>query len=239
MYKKITHNIIEEHWDNVCVPVEPANPTNGSTSDMVMSRRVSATWPISPTTWNYVTAVRNQFNQFNSLLRAYAISALSNSPDVTYTKNELMKVADEFTTFFDPYFGTTSALMISANLKNFASEFVDYVENVKAGRDVANAKSMLMQKLQNFVDTMNSINPQWWTGLGQSASQYLTTYGTHVLDQVIFRKASKWAEDIDAFNVASNIIANGPIYQSPFSGSPDFATVLANSIVRQNPSKFN
>jgi hypothetical protein len=96
-----------------------------------------------------------------------------------------------------------------------------------------------MQKLQSFADTMTALSPQWWTSIGQTASQYLTAYGTHALDQVMFRKASKWSEDIDAYNVASNIIANGPVYQTPFGGSPDFATILANSIVRQFPDKFN
>jgi len=239
MYKKITHNIIEEHWDNVCVPAEPVNPMNGSSSNMVTSRRVTATWPITPNTWNYVTAIRNQFNQFNSLLRAYAISALTNSPDTTYTKNELLKVTDEFTTFFDPYYGSSSSMMLTTPLKNFVNEFVDYVDNVKAGRDVTSIKASLMQKLQSFADTMTALSPQWWTSLGQTAMQYLTIYGTNVLDQVAFRKAGKWAEDIDAHNVASNIIANGPVYQSPFNGSPDFATILGNSIVRQFPEKFN
>ena len=238
MYKKITHNIIEEHWDDVCAPVEPANAWNGSSSDIVTSRRVTATWPVTPNQWNYVTAVRNQFNQFNSLLRGYAISALSNNPDVSYTKNELMKVTDEFTTFFDQYFGNSSALMLTSHLKNFVNEFIDYVDSVKSGRDTTSIKVSLMQKLQNFADTMTALSPQWWTSLGQTASQYLATYGTHVLDQVAFRKAGKWAEDIDAYNVASNVIANGPVYQSPFNGSPDFATILANSIVRLFPTKF-
>ena len=100
------------------------------------------------------------------------------------------------------------------------------------------SRTSLMQKLQNFVDTVTTMIPLWWAPIGQTATQYVTAYGNNVLDQVIFRKASKWAEDIDAHNVATNIIANGPIYQNPFNGSPDFASVLANSIVKQFPTKF-
>jgi hypothetical protein len=129
--------------------------------------------------------------------------------------------------------------MLTLPLKNFVNEFVDYVDGVKAGRDVSNIKTSLMQKLQNFVDTMTTLNSQWWTNISQNASQYMAAYGANVLDQVTFRKAGKWSEDIDAYNVASNIIANGPVYQSPFNGSSDFATVLANSIVRQFPEKFS
>ena len=238
MYKKITHNIIEEHWDDVSIPVEPANSWGGSSSDIVTSRRVTATWPITPNQFNYLSAVRAQFNQFNSLLRAYAISALSNNPDLNYTKNELMKVADEFSTFFDPYYGSSSAMMLASHLKNFASEFVDYVDNVKSGRDTTSSRTSLMQKMQNFVDAMTTMNPMWWSPLGATSTQYITTYGNNVLDQVVFRKASKWAEDIDAYNVATNIIANGPVYQNPFNGAPDFASILGNSIVRQFPTKF-
>jgi hypothetical protein len=149
-----------------------------------------------------------------------------------------MKVADEFATFFDPYFGSSAALTLSSHLKNFASEFVDFVDNVKSGRDTTSSRTSLMQKLQNFVDTVTTMIPLWWAPIGQTATQYVTAYGNNVLDQVIFRKASKWAEDIDAHNVATNIIANGPIYQNPFNGSPDFASVLANSIVKQFPTKF-
>lgn len=239
MYKKITHNIIEEHWDDIKIPEDVVGSWGGSSSDMVTSRRVTASWPITPNQFAYLSAVRTQFNQFNSLLRAYAISALSNSPDLTYTKNELLKVADEFSTFFEPYYGSSTAMTLSSHLKNFVNEFVDFVDNIKSGRDTASSKTSLMQKLQNFVDTITSMNPLWWSPINQTATQYITTYGNNVLDQVVFRKASKWAEDIDAHNVATNIIANGPVYQNPFNGSPDFATILANSIVKQFPAKFS
>jgi hypothetical protein len=238
MYKKITHNIIEEHWDDIKIPEDMVGSWGGSSSDTVTSRRVTATWPITPNQFNYLSALRTQFNQFNSLLRAYATSALSNSPDLNYTKNELMKVADEFATFFDPYFGNSTAMMLSSHLKNFASEFVDFVDSVKSGRDTTSSRTSIIQKLQNFADTMASMNPLWWAPGATSATQYITAYANNIMDQVVFRKASKWAEDIDAHNVATNIIANGPIYQAPFNGSPDFASIVANSIVKQFPTKF-
>ena len=227
MYKKITHNIIEEHFD---YPVEPA--INGV-------NKVSAGWPMLPNAWNYTTAMRNQFNHFNNLLRAYTISVLGNNPDAEYVKTELMSSANDFANFFEPYYGQISANSLVSHLTGFATAFVDFVNAVNSGQDVSNIRIRVIEKLTDFVKNIYTVNPQWWTNIAVKPDIYVTTYAQALMEQATARKAKNWTADTTANETAVNIIANGPIYSSPFNGNQDFATLLAISVSQQFPQKFN
>lgn len=227
MYKKITHNIIEEHFD---YPVEPA--TNGMT-------KVSAAWPMLPNNWNYISAMRNQFNHFNNLLRSYTVSVIAGNADSEYIKTELMTSANEFNNFFEPYYGQTISLALITHLSGFATAFTDFVNAVNSGQDVSNVRSRVIEKLTDLVKSIYTANPQWWNVTNISPDVYVTTYAQALMEQATARKAKNWAADTAATEAAVNIIANGPVYSSPFNGNLDFSNILANSIIRQFPQKFN
>lgn len=227
MYKKITHNIIEEHF---AYPVEPA--INGMT-------KVSAAWPMLPNGFNYTSAMRNQFNHFNNLLRAYTISVIGSNPDSEYIKTELMTSANEFNNFFEPYYGQTSANTLVSHLAGFATAFTDFVNAVNSGQDVSNIRTRVIEKLTDFVKALYTVNPQWWNNFNIKPDVYVTAYAQALMEQVTARKAKNWTADTTATETAVNIIANGPVYSSPFNGNQDFAQLLSNSVVLQFPQKFN
>jgi hypothetical protein len=233
MYKKITHNIIEEHFD---YPVEPYINGNGNGNG---NGKVAAMWPVLPNSWNYTTAMKNQFNQFNGLLRSYLVSVLAENTDAEYLKSELIKSGSEFYNFFEPYYGQTNSSILVGHLSGFANAFVDFVNGVSSGQDVSNLRQRTIEKLVDFVNAIYTVNPQWWTNVAIKPDIYVTAYAQALMEQATARKAKNWSADSEAAATAANIIANGPVYPSPFNGNLDFSNILSNSIAQQFPSKFN
>ena len=228
MYKKITHNIIEEHFD---YPVEPS--INGGTT------KVSAVWPVLPNTWSFISSLKNQFTEYNNSLRSYAISALSNSADLDYVRSELTSSANNFSMFFEPYYGQANSNTLVGHLNSFSGLFIEFVNAVNSGQDTASIKIRITEKLSDFIKTMYTVNLNWWTNINIKPEIYLNTWAQALMDQAVARKAKDWAADNAAASSAHVIIANGPVYQSPFNSNIDFATIVANSIVIQFPNKFN
>ena len=235
MYKKITHNIIEEHFD---YPVEPYINGNGNTNGNG-NGKVSAMWPVLPNSWNYTTAMKNQFNEFNGLLRSYLVSALAGNTDTEYIKSELIKSGGEFYNFFEPYYGQTNSSILVGHLSGFVNTFIEFVNAVGSGTDVSAIRQRAVEKLTDFINAIYSVNPQWWTNAVIKPDIYLTTYAQSLMEQATSRKAKNWSADSEAAKTAANIIANGPVYPSPFNGNQDFSTILSNSITQQFPNKFN
>lgn len=230
MYKKITHNIVEEHYGHPMAVELKAALSDGE--------RASIVWPRPPSTYAFRQALIGQFNQFNAALRNYTISVLANGPDVAFNETKLPTVVSDFIPFIEPYYGQAVAEEIAGHLNKFVVAYSSALADIKANRDSAGSQAIALSHLKDLATTFIKLNPQFWA-IPVSADIYLTTYGQALFDQAIARQKQDWAADFTNAEKAFEIIANGPVYYSPFNSGQDFSQLLSNAIIQQSPTKFS
>ena len=231
MYKKITHEIVEEHFDH---------PIAADIKQMAESASILPVkeWPPLPQRYQFQSAIRNQFSKLNNDIRNIIVSDVANSEDLSFNMGNLNKTILEFTEFIKSYADTKTADAIVKNLTDFAADFVLIIDSIKKGQMYDTLKTSAITDFTNFLQqgTVNS----WIRGGGNvPANTYADTYIAELIKQVMSRVQKNWSDDEIAAEKARNIIsAGGPIYGTPFNNNQDMSTIFANSIINQFPNKF-
>ena len=77
MYKKITHEIVEEHFDH---------PIAADIKQMAESASVLPVkeWPPLPQRYQFQSAIRNQFIKLNENIRNVIVSEVAESEDLSF-----------------------------------------------------------------------------------------------------------------------------------------------------------
>jgi hypothetical protein len=231
MYKKITHEIVEEHFDH---------PMAADIKQMAESASVLPVkgWPPLPQRYQFQSAIRNQFTKLNNDIRNVIVSDLANSEDLTFNKDNLNKTVLEFVELVKSYTDTKTADAIVKNLMDFINNFILIIDSIKKGQMYDTLKTSAITDFTNFLQqgTVNS----WISGGGViPANTYADTYIAELIKQVMSRLQKNWNDDSMSAEKARIISSSsGPIYETPFNGSQDMSTIFSNSVINQFPTKF-
>jgi len=235
MYKKITHEIVEEHFDH---PIAADIKQMYEMSPGITKNLLVKQWPPLPQRFQFQTAIRNQFAKLNNDIRNVIVSDVANSEDHSFNMGNLNKTVLEFTELIKSYTDTKTADAIVKNLMDFTDNFILIIDGIKKGQIYDTVKTSAITDFTNFLQqgTVNS-----WIGGGGviPANTYADTYIAELIKQVVSRLQKNWSDDGIAAEKARNIIsAGGPIYGTPFNNNQDMSTIFANSIINQFPNKF-
>jgi len=225
MYKKVTHSIVEEHFDHPMAQEIKKMVDHGA-------KMGAASWPPGPKTLDFKQQLDSQFNKFNTALRNVIVGSTTNDPALPYNKQQLSDSIAEFGAFFEPYYGITAAESAVGQLADFAKSIDTMITAAKNNGDWNTPATAALGHLQSFATTVGAWYPAFWqfrTGPGV----YLGKYGQAVADQVSSRAKQDWAADSSAAEQAQIelLIGNG-ITQAPFS------IQLGDMITQQFPEKF-
>jgi hypothetical protein len=235
MYKKITHEIVEEHFDH---PIATDIKQMSEMSPVITKNLLVKQWPPLPQRFQFQSAIRNQFTKLNNDIRNVIVSDLANGEDLTFNKDNLNKTVLEFIELVKSYTDTKTADAIVKNLMDFINNFILIIDSIKKGQMYDTLKTSAITDFTNFLQqgTVNS----WISGGGNiPANTYADTYIAELIKQVMSRVQRNWSDDGIAAEKARNIIsAGGPIYGTPFNNNQDIGTIFANSIINQFPTKF-
>jgi len=221
MYKKISHNIVEEHFDHP-----------------MAFNVMQSQWPPSPNKFAFISSIKNQFIAFETDLRSYIKSELLDSTDNTFNWKQLINTVNQFGSFFLPYYGQAIANNVVDYFTSYINSVSDIVKAVKSGQDIVGKQELALTHLISFVQLVTAIDPTWWTPMGIKPEDSMADYNQQTVEQIISRNAQDWETDYNAAELAFNIIALGGGNKAPYNVIPDFSTILGNSIVRKFPSKF-
>lgn len=231
MYKKITHNITEEHFAHPLA----AELKKKVDKIIVKSTPPKATLPDSPETALHF-AVHGLIANLASGVRNYTVAELGGLGDAAYIASKLLTDIKEFSPTLAAYYSTKVGDEAVMHLTDFAKTFVEIVTAAKADKDISKATLVALSHLDSLAKVLSMVNPTLWPE--STVKEYLHQYATNVIDQVKARVKKDWVADAKAYESALNLLMNGPVAEGALRGNPDFATVFASGIAKQFPALF-
>lgn len=226
MYKRITHNIVEEHFDH---PL----------ATEIKSKLAPRQGPPSVTSDAEVQFRRKTDNLFARLsrgLRSYIVSAIGTDSDAEFIKTQLIAAVNEFAPELTEYYSPTVVAEITGNLLGFINPFVQLVMYAKVNSDYSTYLTAATASLDALAGSLNLINPANWPE--ETVKEYLHEYLTCLVEQVKARLKEDWVADADQVEFGNSLLLHGPVPNGPLKDMPGFAVVFANGIVNQFPIRF-
>ena len=201
MYKKISHNIVEEHFDRPEVL-----PTTVSAGLRVSSQ---------PTVNRYV-AFQNSLITFDEDLRSYIKSELFDTADNSFNWAQLAISIGLISDTYPEAGPFTARRTITDQLTAYVNSIKDLIVLVKSGQDFNIQKSTALSHLSSLFIVFSSINvPQPKNNTEIVIT--LTEYNQCIVDQIVARKIENWADDyIAAAQARTSIISIANIQRRPY-----------------------
>ena len=236
MYKKISHNIVEEHFDHpAAMPDHMIKPT------MSPLTGGGAIQPLPPavmtdTTMTFRMDSRTLWTRYALGMINFSVSDFGNLASTDNVKNSLARNAAAIGNFFTPYYGFTTGDKITGLLNALTKNGEKVVEVVKSGNtDVEVYMDIWAQQSMALADYLNQINPN--------------NYPKDLLADMFIQLTKFWLEDFMArYNkdFAADAVALDNILKIGVTGVPDhskagyssIADVLSRGIVAQFPLLF-
>ena len=225
MYKKITHDIVEEHFDN--------KPTGGVA-------KVSATGSLPSLVINEATMTfrmnsRTLWTKYALGLVNFAVSDVAELPTTDSVEQRMYKSATLIGDFFVPYYGIRAGGEIGKLLTDIFKNGVDVVGAVKKKEDIVPYQMIWAEQTKELAELFNKLNPsQYPVSLLQEMLDALTKLWT---DNIIARYTNNVilnAESIDGIN---KLVITG-ISNHVNKGYQSLADVLSRGVIAQYPLAF-
>lgn len=245
MYKKITHNIVEEHFDH------PATLPNGMLTAM-NGTPMQASQPPIQTNFTAISGELPQYvmNDVTMLFRMdartawgkwvwsllnYSISLNGDLPGTDQVKARLTKNAVALGEYIIPYYGLTSGNLLSTALINIGDVGVQYVEAFKAGKDTKEIEAKWPELIDKIATILNELNPNNWSKA--------------ILVDIFTNLVRSWTEQLQARakkDVVADEIAIDYINKLVITGLPDhikhgfssLADIFSRGIISQFADMF-
>jgi hypothetical protein len=233
MYKRITHNITEEHFAHP-IAAELKKKIDKATAQPPKPM-LRATITISPEQQLHMTS-HELFGKVVWGIRNYIISELNSAPDTNYITTRLLKDIKEFAPVFTLYYSKKIGDDVVMHLTQFANVLVELVTAAKAEKDITRLTASAFGHLDDLANVISVINPAHWPE--SVVKEFWHVYLTHVIEQVKARIKKDWEADTIASIKASNVLTSGPVTEGYIKGMPDFASIFADGIIKQFPAAF-
>jgi len=231
MYKKVTHRIMEEHFDHPMAQ-EIKKMVDGDT-------KMNAVWPPEPKSWQLGNEMKSQFTEFNTALRNVITGSGTNDPALAFNKQQLSDLTAAFGPFFEPYYGKPAAEAFVGHIAEFAKSIEDTISAAAAKGDWNTPAAAALNHLNALASLMTTWSPGYWNSRFPTLATYLSQYHQAVVNQISSRAGQDWTKDTAQAELARQIVANGPLPFSPFNNAPDLANQIAFMITQQFPNKFS
>lgn len=214
MYKKITHNIVEEHFDHPIASQIKKSMDNRSklvTSEIFLEDKFRAD----------AKAYFAKYQQhLNEIINA-----------VTGTDEELLIAFDNFfkTPWVDdlgnmtkPIYATEFGERLNQAMRSIATSLFLSMQALKMGKDAGLGPGRLQFAAGDLVQNLNNFNNQW-------QYQTLNTLFTNLFTDIINRAKAK---------LAKNAVAESQLAQKNTESWNQFESILIDGIVNQYPERF-
>lgn len=231
MYKKITHTIVEEHFDHPealrmksrldCYPVT----TTTTTPPPAMMMHTSAAEHLT-------TAAHKLLGNYVQRIRSHIVSILDSAADATAIDEQLTKDTAAIGDVVRAYYGSPAGEEVGLYLKKIALGIADVARAVKSGKNIDDLKTNLLRDVEFFATLLQGANPMYWPA--PAVRDLLTQAVDAWVAQIQARERKQWAEDIAIADRIANIFTGTGIGNDVV----DFAKTFAEGIIKQFPEKF-
>jgi hypothetical protein len=145
MYKKITHTIVEEHFD-------------GADSDMIrMSMKLRQPAMTEQALRDFVTDYFNRYNDKMNML----ISTVTTPADITSISTELFQMADEFGNHAKQFYGLEFGEAFNSTNKSALVNYINAVMLAQQKKDTLFNKNRANSLANDFANIFTIYNNRW------------------------------------------------------------------------------
>jgi len=232
MYKKITHDIVEEHFDSpLALPTEvkasmvPTKATLSPLPSVVVNEKTLVFRMDSRTLWT----------KYSLGLVNYAVSSVADLSTTPSVEERLTKSATMIGDYFIPYYGIRAGSDIGKMLNAIFETGVEVVEVSKKKGDIVPLQIKWAEQTTQLAELFNKLNPgQYPVSLIQEMLHALTQLWTDNINARITNNVIMNAESIDGIN---KLVITG-IANHVNKGYPSLADVLSRGVIAQYPLSF-
>lgn len=229
MYKKITHQIQEEHYGpeqlgyNGMLGQQPI-AMNGSLPSYVMSEETMLFRMNARTLWaKYVWGLLN-----------YGISLNNMIPGTDLVERRLAKNAYALGEFIAPYYGVNAADRLGTLLNSFSKIGVEVIDAVKDNRSVSGTTELWAQSIEQIATFLNDLNPSNWPKT--LIQEYFENLAKYWINEIMSRAEEDWTTNEIAIENLNKLVITGLGTNGGTFGS--LADLFSRGIIAQFPVKF-
>jgi len=227
MYKKITHEIVEEHYAH--------HPTL-----MMSLTEVPAGAELPAAVMNEGTLMfrmdsRTAWAKYAWSLLNYSISMNAGLPGTSQVEARLLRAARMLGDFIIPYYGLDAGNILGDKLAEIAKVGAEVVDAVKDKRSVEDFQGIWEKLIADLAKFLNSLNPsQWPESLVHEMFTNLVTTWTRAIQS---RYNEDWITNEDALEDLNKLVVTG-IPNHVHAGFSSIADIFSRGIIAQYPSLF-
>ena len=232
MYKKITHDIVEEHFDYpIALP---------SKMKATMEQHMTSLSPLPAVVINEKTLIfrmdsRTLWTKYALGLVNYAVSSVADLSTTPSVEERLTKAATLIGDYFTPYYGIRAGTEIGKLLTDIFETGVKVVEVLKINGDIVPLQIKWNEQTKALAELFNKLNPgQYPVLLLEEMLQALTRLWTDNIKARITQNIIMNAESIDGIN---KLVITG-IANHVNKGYQSLADVLSRGVIAQYPLLF-
>lgn len=231
MYKRITHNIVEEHYDHpallpatVVPPLPPRATLNSVLPVSVMNEPTMLFRMDSRTLWSkFVWGLLN-----------YGIALNNDLTSTEMVKGRAVKHADALGDFIIPFYGVEAGVELARQLGNFIKIGESVVQIVKDGGTVDGGEALWSETIEEISDFLTNINPDNWPK--PVIKEYLVALCRFWIDEINTRHEQNWMLNEVMLDNLTQLIVTGVGINGGSFGS--LADVFSRGIIMQFPDRF-
>lgn len=251
MYKKISHNITEEHFDNpgalwycststAMRPTMQPNISKGMGLGAVLDYSLGIHDPLpayamTEETMQFRMNSRTAWSKWVYSLLNYSISLNGSLPGTDQVKGRMHKNAVALGDFLIPFYGLTSARVLTTALIAIDDIGMHYVEALKAGQPTESVVKSWEPYIADIAKVFNELNPNNWPE--SLISDIFKNIAQGWQDQLTARAKGDVVADEIAIDYLNKVVVTGvPNHSKP--GFASLADIFSRGIVAQFPTMF-
>lgn len=237
MYKKISHNIVEEHFAEPPINQRPklhtlVRPGNGSlTLDDPLPEYV-----MNENTLNFRMDSRSIWAKYTWGLLNYGISLNGMLPSTDLVEARVIKNANAIGDFITPYYGVSAGTQVSKLLAGIGQVGIDVVKATKENEPLDTLHSMWNTLIGNLAELLHELNPSNWPE--SLISDYFLNLVNYWTKQIIARDSGDETADEAAIDHLYKLAVIGFTNSIPSHKISSLADSFSRGIIAQFPALF-
>jgi hypothetical protein len=227
MYKKITHEIVEEHYAQ--------HPMLATTLTEIPPGSDLPLAVMNEATLIFRMDSRSLWAKYAWSLLNYSISMNAGLPGTAQVETRLLRTARSLGDFITPYYGIEAGNQLGDKLAAIAKIGTEVVDAVKDKRSLEEFQAIWENLIDDLAVFMNQLNPSQWpvTLIREMFLSLVTTWARAIQT----RYNEDWNNNEDALDDLNRLVVTG-IANHVNKGYSSIADVVSRGIIAQYPTLF-
>ena len=232
MYSRISHNIVEEQFN------EPKKPSiqrlNNSFTGSAYNKLPE--YVINENTLNFRMDARSLWAKYTWGLLNYGISLNGMLPNTELVESKIIKNAVAIGDFLTPYYGISAGEKVSKLLAGIGQVGIDVVKAVKENEKLDTLLSMWETLIDEISELFNELNPTNWPET--LIRDYFSKLVKHWTEQIIARDRNDETSDELAVEQLYKLVVIGIVNSVPTHKISSLSDTFSRGIIAQFPDLF-